>query len=86
MMFSFLISLKNSFENIVDFTEANFKGTLLDNCDFSRAIFKNCNLEKVDFRSSFNYSIEPEENKIKKAKFSLNGIVGLLHKYDIDIE
>ena len=77
---------KNSVLHEVDFNDTNFLGTTLDTCDLSRAIFRNCNLEKVDFRSSFNYSIDPEANKIKKAKFSLNGIAGLLHKYDIDIQ
>jgi len=33
-----------------------------------------------------NYSIDPELNKIKKARFSTQGIAGLLDKYDIEIE
>jgi hypothetical protein len=37
-------------------------------------------------RTSYNYSINPEVNRIKKAKFSTTGIAGLLHKYDIEIE
>jgi len=32
-----------------------------------------------------NYSIDPEKNKIKKARFSTAGIAGLLDKYDIEI-
>jgi hypothetical protein len=43
-------------------------------------------LEKADFRTSYNYSINPEVNRIKKAKFSTAGIAGLLCKYDIEIE
>lgn len=43
-------------------------------------------IEKVDFRTAFNYSMGPEINRIKKAKFSISGISGLLDKYDIDIE
>ncbi len=42
--------------------------------------------EGVDFRTSFNYSIDPQLNRIKKAKFSLPGIAGLLDKYDIVID
>jgi hypothetical protein len=37
-------------------------------------------------RTSFNYSINPELNRIKKAKFSMPAVVGLLDKYDIEIE
>ena len=40
----------------------------------------------IDFKTSYNYSIDPEVNSIKKAKFSLEGISGLLYKYDIVIE
>jgi fluoroquinolone resistance protein len=43
-------------------------------------------LEKADLRTAYNYSIDPSINKIKKAKFSLPGVVGLLSKYDIEIE
>jgi fluoroquinolone resistance protein len=51
-----------------------------------RAIFDNTILEKADFRTSFNYSINPERNKMKKSKFSTAGIAGLLDKYDIEVE
>jgi hypothetical protein len=37
-------------------------------------------------RTSFNYSIDLERNRIKKAQFSITGIAGLLDKYDIDID
>jgi fluoroquinolone resistance protein len=43
-------------------------------------------LEKADFRTSNGYSIDPEMNRIKKAKFSLEGVAGLLDKYDIEVE
>jgi hypothetical protein len=43
-------------------------------------------LEKADFRSAFNFSIDPEMNRMKKAKFSRTGVFGLLHKYNIEIE
>jgi fluoroquinolone resistance protein len=70
----------------VDFTEADCTNSTFDGCDLSRTIFYRTNLEKCDFRTSFNYSIDPETNKIKHAKFSLNGIMGLLEKYAIDVE
>ena len=57
-----------------------------DNCDLTRSTFENTIIEKADFRTSFNYSIDPEINRIKKTKLSLTGIVGLLDKYDIEIE
>jgi uncharacterized protein YjbI with pentapeptide repeats len=77
---------KNTMLQEADFTEAECSNSIFDLCDLSRTVFYHTNLEKCDFRTSYNYSIDPEVNKIKKAKFSLNGIMGLLAKYDIDVE
>ncbi|MCW8795447.1 MAG: hypothetical protein OQK67_00080 [Chlorobium sp.] len=38
------------------------------------------------FHSAYNYSINPETNRIRKARFSLSGLAGLLDVYDIEIE
>ena len=70
----------------VDFAEADLGAAIFDNCDIAGAIFDNTILEKADFRTSYNYAIDPELNKIKKAKFSIPGVLGLLHKYDIEIK
>ena len=87
----FKVNLKNTlFVNCslkeVDFTEANLTSSLLDNCDLLGATFDHTVLEKSDFRSSHNYSINPEINRLKSAKFSLLGVVGLLDKYHIVVE
>ena len=70
----------------VDFVEADLGAAIFDNCDMAGAIFDNTILEKADFRTSYNYAIDPELNKIKKAKFSMPGVLGLLLKYDIEID
>ena len=70
----------------VDFVESDLSGSAFHNCDLSGAMFERTNLEKVDFRTAHGYSIDPDLNKIKKAKFSITGSVGLLSKYDITIE
>lgn len=76
---------KNSSLQEVDFTETDLSNSLLDNCDLSGATFQNTILEKADLRTSYNYSMDPSQNRIKKAKFSMAGIAGLLDKYDIEI-
>ncbi len=70
----------------VDFTECDLTEATFDRCDLLGAIFDNTIIEKADFKTSFNYSLDLEKNRIKKAKFSLDGITGLLDKYDIEIE
>lgn len=51
------------------------------NSVFSRTILK-----EADFLTASNYIIDPELNNIRKAKFSLSSVAGLLNKYDIKIE
>lgn len=81
---------KTNFKNCrmdgVDFGECDLTQSLLENCNLLNAVFDKTNLEKADLRSSYDYSIDPENNKIRKARFSRSGVIGLLNKYDISIE
>jgi uncharacterized protein YjbI with pentapeptide repeats len=70
----------------VDFGRADLTGSSFNDCDLHNAVFDNTNLSKCDFRKASNYIIDPENNKISKAKFSFMGIPGLLTKYDIEIK
>jgi len=70
----------------VDFAEADLTSAVFDHCDLSGALFERTILEKADFSTAFNYTLDPETNRIKKAKFSQDGLAGLLAKYDILIE
>ena len=70
----------------VDFTEADLTAAEFNNCNLLHAVFDNSILEKADLRTAINFSIDPERNKIKKAKFSMSSLSGLLHKYDLIIE
>lgn len=81
-----MTTFRNSNLLEVDFSECDLTGSVFDNCDFIRATFENSIIEKADFRTSFNYSINPEKNRIKKARFSSDGITGLLDNYDIEID
>ena len=69
----------------VDFEEADLAGVSFDACDLAGAIFDQCNLEKCDFRTAINYQIDPNTNRISKAKFSRDGLQGLLSGFDIEI-
>jgi uncharacterized protein YjbI with pentapeptide repeats len=74
-------SLKN-----VDFSECDLTKSVFSKADLTNVIFYNTILKEVDFLTAYNYIIDPELNTIKKAKFSIHGISGLLNKYDILIE
>jgi uncharacterized protein YjbI with pentapeptide repeats len=70
----------------VDFTECDLSYAVFEHCECSKAIFENTVLEHADLRSAQHYSIDPEKNKIKKARFSVFGLAGLLEKYGIEVE
>jgi uncharacterized protein YjbI with pentapeptide repeats len=78
-------SFKNCQLQEVDFVETDLTAAVFSECDLLRAIFDYSILEKADFRTATNYSIHPDQNRIKKAKFSLPGAVGLLDHLDIDL-
>ena len=85
------VKLKNTrFTNCslqeVDFTETDLTATEFDVCNLLHAVFDNSILEKADLRTAINFSIDPERNKLKKAKFSATALSGLLHKYDLIIQ
>lgn len=79
-------SFKNCSMQEVNFTSTDISAAIFENCDLVKAIFDHTILEGADFRSAYNYALDPENNNITQAKFSLSGTPGLLSKYDIIIE
>ncbi|MEJ5994687.1 pentapeptide repeat-containing protein [Pedobacter sp. Du54] len=78
---------KCRFENCslkgTDFSEADLTESIFDRCDLSNAVFMNSMLNSANFATSFNFTIDPERNLLRKAKFSTHGLVGLLTTYGI---
>lgn len=71
--------------HLVDFSACDLSSSVFEQCDLSGAIFEETNLENSDLRTAFNFSIDPELNRLKKATFSAQNISGLLDKYAIEI-
>lgn len=70
----------------VDFTDADLSESHFTHSDLSDSVFYKTILKKVDFREASNFSIDPELNSLAKAKFTTNGLAGLLNKYGLSIE
>lgn len=69
------------------FSSCDFSNAKLADIRFIDCVFNACNLSNADLtKTSFNYSIDPESNYIRGAKFSLPSVAGLLNKYDIEIQ
>lgn len=69
-----------------DFTEADLTDVKFDNCNMQGAFFSRTILKNADLRTSYNFTIDPDNNILKKARFSVHGLPGLLAKYDIRID
>ena len=78
-------SFKSCILHDVEFTQADLTGSVFNNCDFANARFGNTILTKADFTTAINLMLDPEKNNLKKAKFALQGLPGLLSKYDLKI-
>ena len=66
--------------------ETDLSGSVFKECDLSGAVFERSNLEKAQMSTAYNFTIDPESNKINKTVFSKQNVVGLLFKYNIKIE
>lgn len=74
------IAHNSDFEN-TNLTKADCRKT-----DFLNAKFSEADLSYADFTEAINYSINPNNTKIKKAKFSLPEAVSLLDAWDVYID
>ena len=79
-----------SFEHCIlseaDLAEADLSSIALTNCHLEKTIFSFTNLEKTNLLGSVNFTIDPDNNKLKGAKFSAAEVIRLLDKYRLDIE
>lgn len=69
-----------------DFVEADLTECDFGRSDLSGAVFERSKLDKADFRGALHYAIDPEVNSVKKARFSRDGLHGLLGKYQLRID
>ncbi|MBL7951413.1 MAG: pentapeptide repeat-containing protein [Flavobacteriales bacterium] len=71
--------------------EADFSGTDLrkasfDDSDLAGAVFDETVLEEADLRAARDFIIDPDRNRIKGARFALDGLPGLLMRHGISVE
>ena len=69
-----------------DFGEADLSGAVLRDCDLERTIFNYTNLEKTNLLGATKFTIDPDNNKMKGARFSASEVIRLLDKYGLVIE
>jgi fluoroquinolone resistance protein len=77
--------LDTSMKN-VDFTETDLTKSVFSRTNLMNAVFHRTVLREANLTTAVNYIIDPEANNVRKAIFSLQGVAGLLNKYDIVVE
>jgi uncharacterized protein YjbI with pentapeptide repeats len=69
-----------------DFSEADLSEAVFSQSRLTRSQFVRTNLEKADFRNALEIDIDPAANRMRRAKFSTDGLSGLLTRFDLEIE
>jgi len=67
------MEMKHCLLEEVDFAESDLTRANFIQCNFRGALFDQTNLEKADLSTSTNYTLDPETNRIRRAKFSKQG-------------
>jgi len=76
----------NSLIKDTGFEECNLERALFETCDLEQTVFLNNNLQKANFETSKNYLIDPKQNDIKNAQFSLPEALSFLSLLPIKIK
>jgi uncharacterized protein YjbI with pentapeptide repeats len=69
----------------VDFREADLSQADFTGTDLSKSLFKDTNLTEADLSQARNYHIDPGQNVLKEARFSMPEAIALLYSMDIDL-
>ena len=69
-----------------NFDEADLTSAVFDDCNLERTSFVHTNLTKADFTTAYHYTLHPDHCRLKKTKFSEQGLRGLVEHLDILVE
>jgi fluoroquinolone resistance protein len=70
----------------VEFSEADLSGSDFRETDLELAKFFRTNLQNANFVGALNYDIDPRENRVKNARFSIPEAVALLRRFEVNVD
>jgi fluoroquinolone resistance protein len=76
----------NSLIRDTGFEECNLERALFETCDLELTSFINNNLKKANFETAKNYLVDPKQNDIKDALFSLPEALSFLNLLPIKLK
>ena len=80
------IQIKDCVAHDVDFREADLSRADFSGTDLADSLFLHTNLAQADLSGALNYRIDPAQNALAGAKFSLPEAMSLLYAMDIVLE
>lgn len=69
-----------------DFSDADLCDVVFADCELTKAVFHHTRLTGADFTTARGFSLDPESNTLRGARFGLAGLPGLVAKYGVVIE
>ena len=69
-----------------DFADADLAEAVFQDCSLAGAVFQNTQLMGADFTTATGFTIDPESNRLQKARFTLHGLLGVVSKYELVVE
>ncbi len=80
------MKFKNCLIKDTGFEECNLERALFEECNLEQTVFIQNNLQKANFETSKNYLIDPQQNDLRKAQFSLPEALSFLSWLPIKIK
>ncbi len=80
------LRLLDSTAREADFAAADLGDAVLTRTDLAGALFSDTNLTGADLRGATGYLIDPLQNRVRKARFSMPDAIGLLTGLGVQIE
>ncbi|HEY45061.1 MAG TPA: pentapeptide repeat-containing protein [Anaerolineae bacterium] len=77
------VQIRDCIASDVDFREADLSQADFAGTDLSESLFSKTNLTEADLSRARNYHIDPGQNILKQARFSLPEAMSLLYSLDI---
>ena len=69
-----------------DFADADLSGAVFADCSLAGAVFQNTRLAQADFTTATGFIIDPETNPLLGARFTLEGLLGVVAKFGLVVE
>ena len=69
-----------------DFADADLSEAVFQDCSLAGAVFQNTRLVGADFTAATSFVIDPETNPLRGARFTLEGLLGVVTKFGLVVE